>query len=134
LLANEGSSAKLIVDDGVLRIETTRLKRKKPYDVRLERTVAAKKGKGWRVRFQVRSDRSRTLVCRLMQGAAPWRQLSKEQLFPASTNWSHHDLLLFADADEPDARIQFLAGDAEGFVELKDVSLEPVDSPASPAP
>ena len=123
LLANPGVAARFRAEDGLLRVEVHRLKRRQPSEVRLERPLAVKKGERWTVSFQVRSDEDRTAVCRLNQGVSPWNPLAPEQTFPVAVPWTSQRLEFVAAAEELDARVQFLIGAVPGVVEFRDVQI-----------
>jgi glycosyltransferase involved in cell wall biosynthesis/peptidoglycan/xylan/chitin deacetylase (PgdA/CDA1 family)/SAM-dependent methyltransferase len=108
----------------LVRIAIQKAKTRKSYDIQLNQPrLKVRAGQRYRVQFQARADRPRSLFVGVAEAHEPWTGLGMYQKFKLTSEWQKfaHEFLAFA--DDNNARIHFDVGDSDIPVELALVGL-----------
>lgn len=115
---------------GSLRVDVRRLGSGEPWQVQLHhRGFAVTAGRRLRLRFRAESPIERPACVSVGQSEEPWASLGLYERFVVSPVEAEYSLSFTAAADEPNARIHFDLGEAEGSLTLRDIVLEPEPAP-----
>ena len=116
-----------------LRIEIDRNESRKSFDVQLNQPrLRVQAEHRYRIRFQARADRPRSISYGVARAHEPWTGLGLYRQVELTAEWRSFEEEFTSIADEDNARIHFDLGDSDVSVELAAVSLLLPDG--TPAP